>query len=81
MPVISKIDIKNASITKNNLFALLKQIIRKKTLIAPVRNEFEDVDFLPVDNVTAICFDYDNTTTPPKEFFFPQYECMFTFAG
>jgi sulfhydrogenase subunit beta (sulfur reductase) len=81
MPVISKIEIKNASITKDNLFALLEQIIRKKTLIAPVRNELEDVDFLPVDNAAAICFDYDNTASSPKEFFFPQYECMFTFSG
>lgn len=81
MPVVSKIEIKNASITKDNLIKLLKEVSKERTLIAPVRNEFEDVDFLPVSDVAAICFDYDNTTTSPKEFFFPQYECMFTFSG
>lgn len=81
MPVVSKIEIKNASITKDNLFALLEAESQEKTLIAPVRNELEDVDFLPVNDAAAICFDYDNTTMSPKEFFFPQYECMFTFSG
>jgi sulfhydrogenase subunit beta (sulfur reductase) len=81
MPVVSKIEIKNASITKDNLAELLKRVSKEKTLIAPVRNEFEDVNFLPVSDAAAICFDYDNTTTSPKEFFFPQYECMFTFSG
>lgn len=81
MPVISKIEIKNASITKDNLLTLLEKVSKEKTLIAPVRNELEDVDFLPVDNAAAICFDYDNTTSSAKDFFFPQYECMFTFSG
>jgi len=81
MAVVSKIEIKNASITKNNLFALLEKISKEKTLIAPVRGELEDVNFLPVSDPTEICFDYENTTTSPKEFFFPQYECMFSFSG
>jgi sulfhydrogenase subunit beta (sulfur reductase) len=82
MPVISKIEIKNASITKDNLSRLLKQLCKDKTLIAPVRNDdLDDVNFLPVSDPAQICFDYDNTTTSPKEFFFPQYECMFTFSG
>jgi len=81
MAVVSKIEIKNASITKNNLFALLEKISKEKTLIAPVRSELEDVNFLPVSEPKEICFDYENTTTSPKEFFFPQYQCMFSFSG
>ncbi|UCF42337.1 MAG: 4Fe-4S dicluster domain-containing protein [Planctomycetota bacterium] len=82
MPVTSKIEIKNASITKDSLSRLLKKICKERILIAPVRNDdLDDVNFLPVTNPAQICCDYDNTTTSPKEFFFPQYECMFTFSG
>jgi len=73
--------IKNVSLTKDNLLKLLDNISREKTLIAPVKGELDDVNFLPVSDVTQICFDYENTTTSPKEFFFPQYECMFCFSG
>jgi len=82
MPIISQIKIKHASISKENILELLKRIINDKTLIAPVRNErLCDVNFLPVEDVNQICYDYENTTTSPKEFFFPQSECMFTFSG
>ena len=82
MPVISKVEIKNASITKDNLLKLLEHLSKEKTLIAPVRNEqLEDVNFLPVAEPNQICFDYENTITSPKEFFFPQYECLFTFSA
>jgi ferredoxin len=82
MPVVAKIEIQNASITKRNLLKLLEQLSKDRTLIAPVRNEqLEDVNFLPVADPSQICFDYDNTTISPKEFFFPQSECLFTFSG
>ena len=81
MGVVSKIEIRSASITRKSLLELLASIAKEKTLIAPVRNsDLEDVNFLPVGDVAQICFDYDNTTTSPKEFFFPQSESMFTFA-
>jgi ferredoxin len=81
MPVISKIKVKNASITKDNLLDLLRKISKDKTLIAPVKDrDVDDVDFLPVADVAEICFDYENTATSPKEYFFPQYETMFTFS-
>jgi len=82
MPVISKIEIQNASISKHDLLVLLEKLSAAKTLIAPVGCEsYEDVNFLPVSDVNRICFDYDNTATSPKDFFFPQHECMFSFAG
>jgi len=81
MPIISQIKIKHASISKENLLELLRRIISEKTLVAPVRNEqLGDVNFLPVEDVDQIWFDYENSTTSPKEFFFPQSECMFTFC-
>lgn len=82
MSVISKIERKEASITRDNLLKLLGSISKEKTLIAPVRNErYEDVSILPVSGLSEICFDYDDTTTSLKEFFFPQRECMFIFSG
>lgn len=82
MPVVSKIEIKNASITTESLKKLLESLVKDKILIAPVRNDvLEDVNFLPISDANQICFDYDNTTTSPKEFFFPQSECMFTFSS
>jgi len=81
MPVLSKIEIKNASVTKDNLLKLLESVSKDKTLIAPVKSpELEDINFMPVTGTDQICFDYENTTVPPKEFFFPQSECMFTFS-
>lgn len=81
MPVVSKIEIKSSSITGDDLLKLLEEIIKERTLIAPLRNELlGDVNFLPVSDTAQICFDYDNTTNSPKEFFFPQSECMFTFS-
>jgi sulfhydrogenase subunit beta (sulfur reductase) len=82
MPVVSKIEIRNASITHDNLLKLLGRLCEEKTLLAPVRDEqLEDVNFLPVTDAAQICFDYDNTTTSPKEFFFPESECMFSFSS
>lgn len=81
MAVTSKMKIKTASLTKDNLLKLLDKISKEKTLIAPVRGELDDVNFLPVGDSSQICFEYENTTTSPKEFFFPQYECMFCFTG
>ncbi|MHC4574161.1 MAG: 4Fe-4S dicluster domain-containing protein [Planctomycetota bacterium] len=82
MPVVSKIKIIEASISRENLRELLKETRKERMLIAPVRDErYEDVNFLPVSEVGEICFDYENTTTSPKEYFFPQSECMFRFSG
>jgi len=82
MPIISNVEVKNASITKKNLLRLLEAIRGNTTLVAPVRNAvYGDVNFLPVTDPAEIVFDYDNTTTSPKEFFFPQYEPLFTFSS
>ena len=82
MAVVSRIEIRRSSITRDKLLELLAKISKERTLICPVRDErFGDVNFLPVSEAAQICFDYDNTTTSPKEFFFPQSECMFTFSG
>jgi ferredoxin len=75
-------NIRNASITKDNLLRLLDNVVSEKTLIAPTCDDrYEDVNFLPVSSIDQIWFDYTNTPTSPKEFFLPQSECMFTFAN
>jgi ferredoxin len=80
MAVIHKIPVKSVSITRANLLKLLTQVGKEKTLVAPVRNDvFGDVDFALVKTTDEICFDYDNTTSSPKEFFFPNCEFMFSF--
>lgn len=82
MPVISKIKIKTASISSENLSKLLESLAKDRILLAPVRDrDLGDVNFLPVSDPVEICLDYSNTTTSPKEFFFPQAECMFSFSG
>jgi ferredoxin len=82
MPVVTTIPIKNASIKSDDLLKLLQRVGAERTLIAPVRDDrYEDINFLPVSDVAQICLDYENTTTSPKEFFFPQSECMFIFSG
>jgi len=80
MAVIHKIPVKNASITRASLLKLLTQVGKEKALVAPVRNDvFGDVDFAFVKTTERICFDYDNTTSSPKEFFLPNCECLFSF--
>ncbi len=82
MAVMQKIAVKNVSITRANLLKLLTQMGKEKTLVAPVRNDvFGDVDFAFVKTGNEICFDYDNTASSPKEFFFPNCECMFSFEA
>ncbi len=82
MAVIHKIPVKNVSITRANLLKLLTQVGKEKALVAPVRNGvFGDVDFTLVKTTDEICFDYENTTSSPKEFFLPNCECMFSFEG
>jgi len=80
MAIRSKIEIKRYSIAKANLVSLLARLCREKKLIAPVRNDaFGDVEFVPVAAAEDITLDYENTANPPKEFFFPNFECMFAF--
>lgn len=69
----------NFIITKNDLGRFLQGLVKKKDIIAPVKNEFGDVFFLPVERVEDICLDYENGINTAKEYFFPDSECIFTF--
>lgn len=68
-------------ITQEGLAKFLQGLIKRTDVIAPVKNEFEDVLFLPIDNVNQIYFNYENTLNSPKEYLFPDSECMFTFKA
>ncbi len=71
--------IKEYTITKENLIALLKELTKSKVVIAPLRNEFDEVLLLPVKDVDKIVFDYRNTINNPKDYFLPQCEPLFSF--
>ncbi len=68
-------------ITKDRLIDLLNELSKSKTIIAPVRNEFDDVLFIPVKDVGMIEFDYENTSNSVKEYFLPDSETLFSFTG
>ncbi|NQV04833.1 MAG: hypothetical protein HQ532_04960, partial [Candidatus Omnitrophica bacterium] len=72
---------KNFIITKNDLGRFLEGIVKKKNVIAPVKNEFDDIFLLPVEKAEDIILDYENTINSAKEYFFPDSECMFTFKS
>lgn len=66
-------------IKRSDLDKWLDGLARKKVLLAPTRNEFDDVLFLPVKGAHDICFDYENTINSPKEYFLPDSETIFAF--
>lgn len=68
-------------ITKDRLVDLLEELIRSKTIVAPVSNEFDDVLFIPVKDVGMITFDYENTSNSIKEYFLPDSEALFSLTG
>jgi ferredoxin len=67
-------------ITKEKLIDLLRELAQTRTLIAPVKNEFDDVLLMPVANAQEITFDYENTINSCKEYFLPDSEALFSFS-
>jgi len=56
------------------------EVLRKDCeLIAPVKN-YGEVLFMSSPEVSQVVLDYDNTLVPPKEFFLPPTETMFSFT-
>lgn len=68
-------------ITQDDLNKFLEGLLKKTTVIAPTKNEFDDTLLLPVHNVNQICFDYENTLNSAKEYLLPDSECIFAFKG
>lgn len=65
---------------KQKLPLWLKILRGEFEVIAPVRM-YGEVVFTTLSDDTPLTLDYDNTLVPPKEFFLPPTETMFTFAS
>ncbi|MFZ5648457.1 MAG: 4Fe-4S dicluster domain-containing protein [Bacillota bacterium] len=67
-------------ISSSNLSKLLDHLARNIKLVAPVKDEEGIIMFRPVADAAQVLLDYQNSTVPPKSFFFPQTEKMFSFS-
>ncbi|MFZ5651004.1 MAG: 4Fe-4S dicluster domain-containing protein [Bacillota bacterium] len=67
-------------ISGENLARFLDCLARDLKLVAPARDEEGIISFRPVDGAGQVLMDYQNSTVPPKTFFFPQTEKMFSFS-
>ncbi len=66
-------------ISKANTYKFLDCLKTKGTLYAPTRISERFYDFCEVDDVKDVEFHYDRTIRPPRRFFYPAKETMFTF--
>lgn len=64
-----------------NLAKLLDRLARDLALVAPVKDEEGIITFERVSDAGRVMLDYQNSTVPPKTFFFPQTEKMFGFSS
>lgn len=64
--------------TKENLIQFLQSLAKEHTLIAPVEED-GIISFKQVTDANEIKSEYQNSLVPPKSWFFPQSERLFTF--
>jgi sulfhydrogenase subunit beta (sulfur reductase) len=68
----------NKTIKKDQIKALLNKIAQSTQLIAPIQSDGITL-FKPVQSGEGVMLDYQNAVVPPKDFFFPQSEKMFSY--
>jgi ferredoxin len=68
----------NKSIKKDQVKNLLNKLAQSNQLIAPIQSDGITL-FKPVPSGEGVVLDYDNAVVPPKDFFFPQSEKMFSY--
>ncbi len=68
----------NKVLKKDQLKAFLNKTAQNGQLIAPIQREGITL-FKPVQSGEGVVLDYQNTALPPKDFFFPQSEKMFSY--
>lgn len=68
-------------ISRDKVLDLLNESKKFRTVIAPIKNEFGDVLFMPIKDTRDIVFDYGNTLNSVKEYFLPDSEAMFSFGS
>lgn len=64
-------------LSRDNLRSWLSSLMQSKTVIAPATVE-DTVLFRPASKVEEIIFDYQNSLLPPKQWFFPITDTLFT---
>lgn len=68
----------NKIVKKDQIKNLLNKVAQSSQLIAPIKSD-GITTFRPVSSAEAVVVDYQNGVIPPKDFFFPQSEKMFTY--
>ena len=68
----------NKSIKKDQVKNLLNKLAQSNQLIAPIQSDGITL-FKPVSSGEGVVLDYQNAVVPPKDFFFPQSEKMFSY--
>lgn len=71
---------KDYLISRENLHSWLTLLAKDSPLIAPVEEEKGVILFKPVSSSQDITFNYILSTVPPKEWFFPSTEELFSFS-
>ncbi|TXT53934.1 MAG: Sulfhydrogenase 1 subunit beta [Candidatus Thorarchaeota archaeon] len=66
-------------ISPENTYEFLSRLKGMGTLYAPSKISEQFYDFQEVDDVKDVEFDYHRTIRPPRRFFYPVEETMFTF--
>ncbi|SJZ66982.1 4Fe-4S dicluster domain-containing protein [Selenihalanaerobacter shriftii] len=69
------------ALTKDKLSDFLDSLMLGKRVIAPVEAEDDVLLFKDVDSSDKIAFEYQNTVTPVKDWFFTQTEELFKFKN
>ncbi len=66
-------------IPKQNIPAFLEYLKEYGNLYAPVRISEKFFDFREIDDVSLVAFSYNRTVQPPRKYFYPPEEVLFTF--
>jgi sulfhydrogenase subunit beta (sulfur reductase) len=66
-------------LAKDQMSVLLEALLQDYEVLAPV-NDDGVIAFRQVDSPRQVLLDYQNSTLPPKELFFPQTETLFAYS-
>lgn len=68
-------------IRRQDLLILMSRFIEDREVIAPIPGHGGEVIFYPIESIEDVAWDwtYVNTVLPPKRFFLPQTEELFTY--
>jgi len=66
---------------KKDIKTLIERYLKDAKVIAPIKTTYGDIIFCPVTSSSEIVLDQgvENSSIPPKEFFLPQRETLFTY--